>query len=198
MAEVSRPQAQQEVRPHSRGEGRRPADPRQGVRGLRRPLGLRQDHDPAHDRRPRGHHLGRDPDRRHGGQRRAADGSRHRHGVPELRALSAHERRRQHGVRPEDAEVREDRDRDAHQARRRHPGHRRACCTASRASSRAASASAWRSAAPSCAIPRCSCSTSRSPTSTPSCACRCGSSSRSCTSGWAPRRSTSPTTRSRR
>ena len=49
----------------------------------------------------------RHPDRRHGGQRRAADGSRHRHGVPELRALSAHERRRQHGVRPQDAEVRE-------------------------------------------------------------------------------------------
>ena len=72
------------------------------------------------------------------------------------------------------------------------------CCTASRASSRAASASAWRSAAPSCAIPRCSCSTSRSPTSTPSCACRCASSSRSCTSGWPSRRSTSPTTRSRR
>ena len=35
-------------------------------------------------------------------------------------------------------------------------------------------------------------------TSTPSCACRCGSSSRSCTSGSAPPRSTSPTTRSRR
>ena len=27
-----------------------------------------------------------------GGQRPAADGSRHRHGVPELRALSSHER----------------------------------------------------------------------------------------------------------
>ena len=65
---------------------------------------------------PGGDHLGRDPDRRHGGQRRAADGPRHRHGVPELRALSAHERRQQHGVRPEDAEVREGRDREARQA----------------------------------------------------------------------------------
>ena len=69
--------------------------------------------------------------------------------------------------------------------------------SASRASSPAASASASRWAAPSCAIPGCSCSTSRSPTSTPSCACRCASSSRSCTSGSAPPPSTSPTTRSR-
>ena len=37
-------------------------------------------------------HRRRDPDRRTGRQRRAAEGPRHRHGVPELRALSAHER----------------------------------------------------------------------------------------------------------
>ncbi len=53
------------------------------------------------------------------------------------------------------------------------------CCTsspistASRRSFRAASASASPWAAPSCAIPRRSCSTSRCPTSTPSCADRC-------------------------
>ena len=47
------------------------------------------------------------------------------------------------------------------------------CSTATRASSRAASASAWPWAAPSCATRRCSCSTSRCPTSTPSCAWRC-------------------------
>jgi len=47
-----------------------------------------------------------------------------------------------------------------------------------RASFRAGSVSAWRWAAPSCAIPRCSCSTSRSPTSTPSCASRCAPRSR--------------------
>lgn len=41
------------------------------------------------------------------------------------------------------------------------------------ASSPAASASEWQSAAPSCASPRCSCSMSRCPTSTPSCGCRC-------------------------
>src|SRR5476651_756522 len=33
------------------------------------------------------------------------------HGVPELRALSAHERRLEHGLRAQDAEIREGRDR---------------------------------------------------------------------------------------
>ena len=48
----------------------------------------------------------------------------------------------------------------------------RRCSTASRTRSRAGSASAWRSAARSCAIRRSSCSTSRCPTSTRRCACR--------------------------
>ena len=39
-----------------------------------------------------------------------AHGPRHRHGVPELRALPAHERVRQHGIRPEDAQIRKARD----------------------------------------------------------------------------------------
>ncbi len=55
--------------------------------------------------------------------------------------------------------------------------------SAFRASFPAASGSAWRWAARSCAIPRCSCSTSRCPTSTPSCAWRCAPRSRRCTSG---------------
>ena len=50
----------------------------------------------------------------------------------------------------------------------------------SRASSRAASGSASRWAAPSCASPTSSCSTSRCPISTPSCACRCAPRSRRC------------------
>jgi sn-glycerol 3-phosphate transport system ATP-binding protein len=37
-----------------------------------------------------------------GRQRPGAGRARHRHGVPELRAVSAHERVRQHGLRPED------------------------------------------------------------------------------------------------
>ena len=47
------------------------------------------------------------------------------------------------------------------------------CSNVSRGNCRAASASASRWAARSCAIPPCSCSTSRCPISTPSCACRC-------------------------
>ena len=50
------------------------------------------------DRRARGNHRRRAPDRRRGGQRRAAVQARHRHGVPVLCALSAHDRLRQHGA----------------------------------------------------------------------------------------------------
>ena len=81
---------------------------------------------------------------------------------------------------------------------RRHSRPRPTCSTASRGSSPAASASASPWAAPSCAIRRCSCSTSRCRTSTPSCASPCAPRSRNCISGSRPRRSTSPTTRSRR
>ena len=42
-------------------------------------------------------------DRRTHRQRHRAEGPRHRDGVPELRALSAHERLRQHGLWPADA-----------------------------------------------------------------------------------------------
>ena len=52
------------------------------------------------------------------------------------------------------------------------------CWSASRSSSPAGSGSAWRWAARSCAIRRCSCSTSRCRISTPSCASRCAPRSR--------------------
>jgi ABC-type sugar transport system ATPase subunit len=76
---------------------------------------------------------------------------------------------------------------DAPRGRRRGEGaeHRRTCCSASPRSCRAASASAWPSAAPSCASRRSSCSTSRCPTWTPSCAATCAPNSRCCTSAWA-------------
>ncbi len=60
-------------------------------------------------------------------------------------------------------------------ARRRRSCRSSTCSSASRRRCPAASASAWRSAAPSCASRRCSCSTSRCRTSTPRCACRCAS-----------------------
>ncbi len=45
---------------------------------------------------------GADPDRRQGRHRRRPGAARPRDGVPVLRALSAHERARQHRLRPED------------------------------------------------------------------------------------------------
>jgi ABC-type sugar transport system ATPase subunit len=105
--------------------------------------------------------------------------TRHRHGVPELRALPAHvgATNMAYGLKIAGHAEGGDRTRVAEAAR---------CCrsspisTASRARCRAASASASPWAAPSCASRRCSCSTSRCPTSTPSCACRCGWRSRRC------------------
>ncbi len=47
----------------------------------------------------------RDRHRRARGQRPRAGRPRHRHGVPELRAVPAHERVRQHGLRPEDRQA---------------------------------------------------------------------------------------------
>ena len=114
----------------------------------------------------------------------AAERARRRDGVPELRALSAHDRRRQHGVlacklrgAPK-SEIDERVNRAADD-----PRPRRSCSSAFRASFPAASASASPWAAPSCAIRRCSCSTSRCPISTPNCACRCAPRSRNCISG---------------
>src|SRR3954453_15827237 len=69
--------------------------------------------------------------------------------------------------------------------------------SASRRTSPAASASASRWAARSCASRRRSSWTSRCRTSTRSCASRCGRSSRACSSAWRRRPSTSPTTRPR-
>ena len=71
-----------------------PGRGRRRVPDPRRPVRLRQDHRAAHGRRPRGGHERRDPDRRASRQRPAAHRSRHRHGLPELRALPAHERPR--------------------------------------------------------------------------------------------------------
>ena len=70
--------------------------------------------------------------------------------------------------------------------------------SASRASCRAASSSASRSGAASCATRRCSCSMSRSPTWTPSCARRCAWKSSACAPASRRPRSSSPTIRSRR
>ena len=95
------PQPSQREKVVRRGRGRawrRPRNRRPRIRRLRRPLGLRQKHHAAHDRRTRGHHLRRDFDRRPDRQRARSQGPRHRHGVPGLRALPAHDGVREHGV----------------------------------------------------------------------------------------------------
>ena len=66
---------------------------------------------------------GRDLDRRAHRQRPPPEGPGHRDGVPELRALPAHERVRQHGLRPQDAEVPQAGDRQARPGRGRDPRH---------------------------------------------------------------------------
>ena len=61
-------------------------------------------------------------------------GPRHRDGLPVLRALPAHDRPRQHGLRPEAAEDAEGRDpASACEEAAQHPRHRRVCSSASRA-----------------------------------------------------------------
>ena len=86
----------------ARGRGRRqPRHRRRRVRDPGRAVGLREVDDAQHDRRPGGHLRGRAAHRRQARQQHGAEGPRHRHGVPELRPLPAHDGAREHGVRPQ-------------------------------------------------------------------------------------------------
>ena len=70
---------------------RQPLDRRRRVHRPRRAFRLRQVDAPADGRRARGGHRGRDPDRRRRRHRPRAATPRHRDGLPELRALPAHD-----------------------------------------------------------------------------------------------------------
>ncbi len=70
--------------------------------------------------------------RRPRGQRRRAQGPRHRHGLPELRALPAHDGVRQHGLRAQAAQDAQGRDRTPRQRGGRDARPARTCSTASR------------------------------------------------------------------
>ena len=129
---------------------------------------------------PGGHQQRRHPHRRPGGQPPAAARPRRRDGVPELRALPAHECLRQSRLWPAQQEDARGRDQGGDRPGRRHARPARAAAAQAASSSRAASSSASRSAAASCAIRRYSCSTSRCRTSMPSCAPRCASRSSAC------------------
>ena len=137
------------------------------------PVGLRQDDDAADARRHLQPDRGRDRVRRRAGERRRSARPQRRHRVPVLRALSEHERAREHHV---PAAVQEGRTRGGGDARprdRRAGAHRRSSSTGGRRSSPAASSSAWRSPARSSSGRTSCCSTSRCRISTRRCACRC-------------------------
>ena len=84
----------------------------------------------------------------------AAAQARHRDGVPELRALSVHERVREHRLRSARAQDTARRDRSPRSSERPQMLASTICSSATRGSSPADSCSASRSAAPSCATPR--------------------------------------------
>ena len=67
-----------------------------------RAVGLRQDLDAAHDRRPRERLRRRHPARQQRRHRSAAGQARHRDDVPELRAVPASRLRRQRRLQPQD------------------------------------------------------------------------------------------------
>ena len=110
MAKIVLDRREQGVRQRrDRRERRLAGDRRRRVHGARRTVRLRQVDDPADPRRARGCHRGRGHHRRHAGHRPPAEGPGRRDGVPELRALSAHDRRAEPRVRsasPQDAEGR--------------------------------------------------------------------------------------------
>ncbi len=87
-------------------------------------------------------------------ERARPEGPRHRHGVPGLRPLSAHDGVREHGVLAALPRHRPPGDPPPASTRRRASSTSSPISTACRASSRAASASASPWAAPSCAIPQ--------------------------------------------
>ena len=88
----------------------RPADCRRRVHGVRGPVRVWQDDRAANGRRPRGHQQRCRPDRRAYRERSFAEEPRHRHGLPELRAVSPPECSRQHRVSAEDRKGAEGRD----------------------------------------------------------------------------------------
>ena len=142
--------------------------------------------------------AGRDPHRRPGRHRPAAEPAQYRHGVPGLRALPQHDGRRERRLRPQGrqapgrARSRPRRgDADADQA----AGARRPL---SLSSSPAASSSASRWPARSPSSRRCCCSTSRCRRSTPRSASRCARRSAPSSASSASPPSTSPTTRKKR
>ena len=117
-------------------------DRRRRVHGPRRSVGVREVDDPPTARGPRGGDGRRDLDRRRPGDRPEPQGTRRRDGLPELRAVPAHDGRAEHRVRPEAAPRRQGRT-DAARARSRRSWRSSTSSNASRPRS-AGSDSGWR------------------------------------------------------
>ena len=109
----------QEVRRLRRRQGHEPQDQEGRVLLHARPVGVWQDHHPAHGGGVRAADRGRDLPRQHAGRRRAAVQAAGQHRVPELRPVPAPVRVGEHRLRPQAQGRREEGDRAA---RRR--GHR--------------------------------------------------------------------------
>ena len=120
-----------------------------------------------------------------------------RHRLPVLCALSAHDGAPEHYV-PLALQARSTKRGRAPRARSPRLVRIDGCSTGGPASFRAASSNGSRSPARWSSSRNCSCSTSRCPTSTPRCASRCAARSGASSAAPASRRSSSPTTRSRR
>ena len=108
----------------------------------------------ADGRRARDHHRAATCRSASARQRCCRRGPRHRHGVPELRALPAHDGGRQHGLRPQLRRIAKAEIALAGRSAPPPSSTSPACSTAIRASSPAASASASPWAAPSSATPQ--------------------------------------------
>ena len=107
--EEGRGAGKEEGQPSDHGRGRcggagvQPGHRGQGVHRSGRAFRLRQVHHAAHGGGAGGDQRRRAGDRRQGGQRRGAEGPGYRHGVPELRAVPAHDGVREHGFLAEAA-----------------------------------------------------------------------------------------------
>ena len=179
-------------------EGLDLADRRRRVPRARRPVRLRQDDSAAHGRRSRAATSG---DVLIGGEvvnDIPPTDREHRDGLPELRAVPAHDRVREHGVRAQAAPVSEGRDPSACALDREDARNRRAAGAQAVAALRRPAPAGRDGPRDRPRARRVSSWTSRSRTSTRSCASRCARISRRSTSSCGRRRSTSRTTRPRR
>ena len=96
MTQIELRGVQKYLRRRAGHQGPQSYDRRQRVHRAARPVRLRQDDDAARHRRAGDDRRGRHPDRRQAGAAPEGVGPRHRHGVPVLLALPAHERLREH------------------------------------------------------------------------------------------------------